>query len=107
MSDRCPACGEPTIFEPDVGVGVCPVCGTLADPTQHVLASHLEHVDTSGHDYRQYAPATGAGTLKGRGGWALAGQDKEARDRRNTVRPFVVLTTRIVELTDCGICCVM
>ncbi len=84
MSDRCAACGEQTVFEADVGCAVCPHCGTLADPDQHILDAHLEHVDVSGHDYRRPLNA-GTSTLKGRRGWALAGQDKEARDRRNTV----------------------
>ena len=90
---RCAACGEQTVYEEELGSAVCTSCGTLANPAQSVLASHLERVDVSGHDYLHYpATSTSAGaTLKGRNGWSLAGQDKAARDRRNKVRPFISL----------------
>ena len=85
-SDECAACGEPTVYEEELGSAVCTSCGTLANPSQSILASHLEHVDTSGYERTPYANASQGTTLKGRNGWALAGQDKDARDRRNTVR---------------------
>ena len=89
MSDRCVACGEQTVYEEELGSAICTHCGTLANPAQSILASHLEHVDVSGHDYYRSTYAVGGtSTLKGRNGWALAGQDKEARDRRNMVRPL-------------------
>ena len=86
--DRCAECGEPTIYEEELGSAVCAGCGTLANPSQSILASHLEHVDTSGYEYTSYANTIQGGMLKGRNGWALAGQGKDARDRRNTARSF-------------------
>lgn len=83
--DGCAECGEPTIYEEELGSAVCTSCGTLANPSQSILASHLEHVDTSGYEYTSYANNIQGSTLKGRSGWALAGQDKDARDRRNLV----------------------
>ena len=86
MSGRCEECGACTIWDQDVGSAICPECGTLADPTQSVLASHLEVPDTSGRDFVPWNNVAGGSTLRGRNGWALAGQGKEARDRKNTVR---------------------
>ncbi|KIP04803.1 hypothetical protein PHLGIDRAFT_180745 [Phlebiopsis gigantea 11061_1 CR5-6] len=83
--DKCASCGDPTIYEEELGSAVCTSCGTLTNPSQSVLASHLEHVDTSGYERTPYANPSQGSTLKGRNGWALAGQDKDARDRRNTV----------------------
>ena len=83
---RCAACGEQTVYEEELGSAVCTHCGTLANPTQSVLASHLEVPDTSGRDFAPWNNVAGGSTLRGRNGWALAGQGKEARDRKNTVR---------------------
>ena len=104
MSDnRCPACGEQTVYEEELGSAVCTHCGTLVDPDQSVLASHLEHVDVSGRDYSHRASGSGvgAGTLKGRNGWALLGQDKEARDRRNKVCSVFILKVVQMLMEDC------
>ena len=87
MGGRCEECGASTVWDADVGSAICLQCGTLADPTQSVLASHLENADVSGREYAPWANVPGGSTLRGRSGWALSGQGKEARDRRNTVRP--------------------
>lgn len=84
MSGRCEECGDSTIWDQELGSAICTHCGTLADPTQSVLTSHLEHTDTSGREF--FWNTVQGGTLKGRNGWALSGQGKEVRDRRNTVR---------------------
>lgn len=86
MSGRCEECGASTVWDSDVGSAICLECGTLADPTQSVLASHLENVDVSGRDFAPWVNVPGGSTLRGRNGWALSGQGKEARDRKNTVR---------------------
>jgi transcription factor IIIB 90 kDa subunit len=97
MNDgACAACGQPTVFEEDLGSAICTSCGTLSNPSQNILDSHLEHIDSSGRDYQpQSIPIAGGSTLKGRDGRSLAGQDKEARDRRNTVRLSSLLLGRI------------
>ena len=46
--DRCAECAECTIYEEELGSAVCTGCGTLANPSQSILASHLEHVDVPG-----------------------------------------------------------
>lgn len=86
MSGRCKECGESTIWDQDLGSAVCTQCGTLTDPSQSVLTSHLEHTDTSAREFPFWHSVQGGNTLKGRNGWALAGQGKEARHRNNTVR---------------------
>ncbi|GBE82611.1 predicted protein [Sparassis crispa] len=84
MSETCEECGESTEWDQELGSAVCTHCGTLADPTQSVLTSHLEPTDTSGREYSSWNTVQGS-TLKGRNGWALSGQSKEARDRNNTI----------------------
>ncbi|CCM03689.1 uncharacterized protein FIBRA_05833 [Fibroporia radiculosa] len=83
MSGRCEECGEDTVWESDLGSAICTHCGTLADPTQSVLTSHLEPTENSTRDL--HWTTLPGGTLKGRNGWALSGQGKEARDRANTI----------------------
>ncbi|KAL7283049.1 hypothetical protein ACG7TL_002473 [Trametes sanguinea] len=60
-------------------------CGTLADPTQSVFTSQWDYVDTSAREAAPWSNIPGGSTLRGRNGRVLAGQDKEARDRRNTI----------------------
>ncbi|KAI0811174.1 hypothetical protein BC629DRAFT_1589911 [Irpex lacteus] len=82
----CAACGGQTVFEEELGSAICVSCGTLANPSQNILDSHLDRVDSSGRDYYPHGvPVAGGSTLKGRNGRALAGQDKEARERRNMI----------------------
>ncbi|PIL30498.1 hypothetical protein GSI_07198 [Ganoderma sinense ZZ0214-1] len=98
MSGRCEECGASTVWDSDVGSAICLQCGTLADPTQSVLASHLETVDVSGRDFAPWVNVPGGSTLRGRNGWALSGQGKEGRDRKNTIamHDFIrVLATRV------------
>lgn len=84
MASACQACGGATEWEQSVGSCVCIQCGVLADPTQSVLDSHAEPEDAGRNCHFQ---PTGPIPLKSlrNGGWDLAGQGKEGRDRRNTV----------------------
>ncbi|KAH9890673.1 hypothetical protein C8Q73DRAFT_765033 [Cubamyces lactineus] len=84
MGGRCEECGATTEWDPDLGSAICLQCGTLADPTQSVFTSHLDYVDSS-REYTGWSNIPGGSTLRGRNGRVLAGQDKEARDRRNTI----------------------
>ncbi|KAI8999003.1 hypothetical protein BD414DRAFT_454349 [Trametes punicea] len=85
MSGRCEECGATTEWDPDLGSAICLQCGTLADPTQSVFTSHLDYVDTSAREFVPWSNVPGMSTLRGRNGRVLGGQDKEARDRRNTI----------------------
>lgn len=85
----CVDCGGTTSWDDDVCSVICTSCGTLQDPTQSVLASHLDQHDNSARQYNPlWDPATSSTlkSLRGRNGWDLAGQGKEARDRKNMVR---------------------
>ncbi|TFK42969.1 hypothetical protein BDQ12DRAFT_719804 [Crucibulum laeve] len=86
MTVRCAECGGTTIWDDDAGSAICTFCGTLTDPSQSILASHLEQPDNSTNFNAIWDPAA-ATTLKSlrRTGenWDLAGQGKEARDRKN------------------------
>ena len=100
MSGRCEECGACTIWDPDVGSAICVECGTLADPTQSVLSSHLDVVDTSGREFAPWSNVPGGNTIRGRNGWALGGQDKESRDRRNTVSiPLLPVCVGLIRYT--------
>jgi len=86
MTGRCHECGEETFWDDALGSSVCMSCGTLADPSQNVLASHLESFNNSGREDPTWTP--GNPTLKSirnNNGWALSGQGKEAQARQNTV----------------------
>ncbi|KAI0806974.1 hypothetical protein C8Q74DRAFT_1188006 [Fomes fomentarius] len=103
MSGRCEECGANTEWDQDIGSAICLQCGTLADPTQSVLASHLEYNDVSGREYVPWLNIPGSSTLRGRNGWALAGQGKEARDRQNTVAMHQFIQTLAMRLSSPGI----
>ncbi len=99
MSGRCEDCGATTEWDQELGSAICLQCGTLADPTQSVFTSQYDYVDTSAREYSAWSNVPGGSTLRGRNGWALAGQGKEARDRKNTVCQIV---QRIQVTTDVG-----
>lgn len=79
----CEACGGATAWEADAGSAVCTQCGVLADATQSVLA---DDPILTGHDMPFSAQGTTGIPKSTRNGWRLGGEDKDARDRRNTVR---------------------
>ncbi|KAI0747668.1 hypothetical protein C8Q80DRAFT_1336730 [Daedaleopsis nitida] len=103
MSGRCEECGANTVWDQDVGSAICAQCGTLADPTQSVLVSHHEYADTSGREYPVHLDASGARTLHGRNGRVLAGQEKEARNRRNLIAMHEFIRTLAVRLSNPGV----
>ncbi|TBU29028.1 hypothetical protein BD311DRAFT_693598 [Dichomitus squalens] len=103
MSGRCEECGASTVWDTDVGSAICLQCGTLADPTQSVLASHLENTDVSGREYAPWANIPGGSTLRGRNGWALSGQGKESRDRKNTIAMHEFIRTIATRLSNPGL----
>lgn len=87
----CPECGGTSVWDDDVCSSICTTCGTLSDAAQFVLSSHTELHESS---LRQFQPpswlSSSSAPLKDihKQGWNLAGQHKEARDRRNTVSFF-------------------
>ncbi|KAH9948593.1 hypothetical protein B0H21DRAFT_689815 [Amylocystis lapponica] len=101
MSGRCGECGESTTWDQELGSSICTHCGTLVDPTQSVLASHIESTDVSGRENPFWYNVRG-NTLKGRNGWALAGQGKEARDRHNTIAMHEFLRSIAARLSHPG-----
>lgn len=89
--DKCLACGEPTVFEEELGSSICVSCGTLSNPSQTILQTHLEHIPTDGRDL--WRGSTYGTVLKGANGWGLAGQSKAARNERNKVTMHVFIET--------------
>ncbi|KAI0350082.1 hypothetical protein OH77DRAFT_1593777 [Trametes cingulata] len=103
MSGRCEECGAATEWDQDLGSAICLQCGTLADPTQSVFTSHLDYIDTSAREFAPWMNVAGGSTLRGRNGRVLAGQDKEARDRRNTISMHEFIRTLSTRLSNPGI----
>ncbi|KAI0781321.1 hypothetical protein BD413DRAFT_660284 [Trametes elegans] len=103
MSGRCEECGATTEWDTDIGSAICLQCGTLVDPTQSVLTSHLDYVDTSAREYTAWSNVPGGSALRGRNGRVLAGQDKEARHRMNTISMHDFIRTMATRLSNPGI----
>ncbi|KAK7689143.1 hypothetical protein QCA50_007834 [Cerrena zonata] len=104
MHERCAECGGETTWEQELGSAICTTCGTLSNPSQSILASHFEREDTSGRDYSAYwNRSQGLGTLKGRNGWSLAGQDRESRQRRNMITMHEFIRSIASQLSNVGV----
>ncbi|OCH95199.1 hypothetical protein OBBRIDRAFT_721018 [Obba rivulosa] len=101
MSGRCEECGASTTWDPELGSSICTHCGTLADPTQSVLTSHLEPAESTRES--TFWNAIQGSTLKGSSGWALAGQSKEARDRRNQLAMHDFIRSIAMRLSQPGL----
>ncbi|KAI6103560.1 hypothetical protein F5141DRAFT_1196993 [Pisolithus sp. B1] len=71
--ESCPECGAAQCVVGDDGLKVCTSCGHYEEQT--ILADHVEHYNDSS-----------SRAVRNRKGWDLAGQSKEARDRRNMVQ---------------------
>lgn len=87
MTVRCKECGSSTIWDDDASSALCSTCGTLTDPTQSVLTSHLDtpqSVNSNGL-WDPAAPTTLKSFRTGLN-WNLSGQGSEAKDRKNSVR---------------------
>lgn len=87
MTEKCAECGGTTIWDSDAGSDICTLCGTLTDPSQSILASHLDYPETSNQFSGLWDPTAPTTLKRSRPGtnWDLAGQGKEARDRKNAV----------------------
>ncbi|KAG1754471.1 hypothetical protein EDB19DRAFT_1844392 [Suillus lakei] len=102
----CPDCGGASVWDDNVCSSICTKCGTLSDSAQYVLASHTESHDSS---VRQFQPSSwlssSAAPLKNihKQGWNLAGQHKEARDRRNIIAMSIFITSVLTKLKNPGL----
>ncbi|EGN95447.1 hypothetical protein SERLA73DRAFT_186453 [Serpula lacrymans var. lacrymans S7.3] len=81
----CGECGAACVWDEDVCSAICTQCGTLSDPSQSLLSTHVEYSDTSAAQYpsSSYSSSTTLKSIRSKNGWNLAGQGKEARDRKN------------------------
>jgi transcription factor IIIB 90 kDa subunit len=82
----CAECGGNTSWDEHVCSTICTSCGTLQDPSQSLLASHIDQHDNSARQYDDtlWCPSTTLKSIRA-AGWNLTGQGKEARDSKNTV----------------------
>lgn len=79
----CLECGEATSWDDELGSSICTACGTLVDPTQSVLTQGDQH-DSARQFDPLWLPTTTLKSYRRGSNWDLAGQGKEARDRKNT-----------------------
>ena len=89
MSGDCLECGKNTQWDRELGSSVCTACGTLSNPTQTTLASHLDSYETNSGHGGSFVWDLGNPTLKSirnKDGRALSGQGKEVRYRQNMAR---------------------
>ncbi|KAL4244089.1 hypothetical protein ABKN59_011224 [Abortiporus biennis] len=101
----CPSCNTstPPTFIQELGSSICVECGTLSNPSQAILASHLENND-SGYNYEFALGSNRAGrALKGRNGWTFNGQGKEERERRNMIAMHEFISTLSSRLSSTGL----
>ncbi|KAI6150278.1 hypothetical protein BKA82DRAFT_15069 [Pisolithus tinctorius] len=77
-------------FEDD-GFKVCTSCGHYEEQT--ILATHVEH----------YNDSSSSRAVRNRKGWDLAGQSKEARDKRNMTSMSIFINSVLTRLNNPGL----
>ncbi|KAL5490417.1 hypothetical protein ACEPAI_5250 [Sanghuangporus weigelae] len=97
--DTCGECGDDFVWDADAGSAVCLNCGTLQDPSQVVLDSHIEpeHSAKDTDSFSFYHRVT-LKSFRNAHGWDLAGQGSQPDIERNKIamREYIsALTHRI------------
>ncbi|KAF8061578.1 hypothetical protein FPV67DRAFT_1452501 [Lyophyllum atratum] len=96
MTQPCKECGGQTVWDDDAGSVICTQCGTLSDPSQSLLT------DTAGL-WDGTAPTT-LKSFRAQGtNWDLAGQGKEARDRKNSLAMAQFINSLAVSINASGL----
>ncbi|KIK95247.1 hypothetical protein PAXRUDRAFT_399036 [Paxillus rubicundulus Ve08.2h10] len=104
MVMACPDCGGEYVLHEQVGSSICTQCGTLADPAQCILASHIEnHNSTSTYPATSWISSTTHTAVRNKNGWNLAGHTKEARDRKNTMAMSTFINSVLLRLNNPGL----
>ncbi|KAL5511534.1 hypothetical protein ACEPAH_4751 [Sanghuangporus vaninii] len=84
--DTCGECGDDFVWDADAGSAVCLNCGTLQNPSQVVLDSHIEpeHSAKDTDSFSFYHRVT-LKNFRNAHGWDLAGQGSEPDIERNKI----------------------
>ncbi|KAL5533031.1 hypothetical protein ACEPAF_4807 [Sanghuangporus sanghuang] len=84
--DTCGECGDDFVWDADAGSAVCLNCGTLQDPSQVVLDSHIEpeHSAKDTDSFSFYHRVT-LKSFRNAHGWDLAGQGSQPDIERNKI----------------------
>ncbi|KAL5529117.1 hypothetical protein ACEPAG_5091 [Sanghuangporus baumii] len=84
--DTCGECGGDFVWDADAGSAVCLNCGTLQDPSQVVLDSHIEpeHSAKDTDSFSFYHRVT-LKSFRNAHGWDLAGQGSQPDIERNKI----------------------
>ncbi|KAI6005469.1 hypothetical protein EDD15DRAFT_2525625 [Pisolithus albus] len=88
--ESCPECGAAQYDVGDDGLKVCTSCGHYEEQT--ILADYVEHYNDSS-----------TRTVRNRKGWDLAGQSKEARDKRNMASMSTFINSVLTRLNNSGL----
>ncbi|KAI6124834.1 hypothetical protein EDD16DRAFT_525249 [Pisolithus croceorrhizus] len=88
--ESCPECGAAQYVVGDDGLKVCTSCGHYEEQT--ILADHVEHYNDSS-----------SRAVRNRKGWDLAGQSKEARDKRNMASMSTFINAVLTRLNNPGL----
>ncbi|KAF9246113.1 hypothetical protein BU15DRAFT_84920 [Melanogaster broomeanus] len=100
----CPECRGEYVLHEDIGSLICTQCGTLADPAQCILSSHIEnHDSTNTYSASSWISNASHSAVRNKNGWNLAGQTKEARDRRNMVAMSTFMSSVLTRLNNPGL----
>ncbi|KAF8843634.1 hypothetical protein BDN67DRAFT_896882 [Paxillus ammoniavirescens] len=100
----CPDCGGEYVFHEQVGSPICTQCGTLADPAQCILASHIEnHNSTNTYTANSWISPPSHTAIRNKNGWNLAGHTKEARDKKNTMAMSTFINSVLTRLNNPGL----
>ncbi|KAG6821070.1 hypothetical protein H0H93_007229 [Arthromyces matolae] len=94
MTATCKECGVVTRWDDDAGSAICPSCGTLADPSQTILADS-SHLNVPSHPTILKSFRTQ--------GHNLAGQGKESRDVRNHHAMSQFITSLALSINASGL----
>ncbi|KIJ16735.1 hypothetical protein PAXINDRAFT_162390 [Paxillus involutus ATCC 200175] len=100
----CPDCGGEYVLHEQVGSSICIQCGTLADPAQCILASHIEnHNSNNTYPASSWISSSSHNAIRNKNGWNLAGHTKEARDKKNTMAMSTFINSVLTRLNNPGL----
>ncbi|KAG5647164.1 hypothetical protein DXG03_001119 [Asterophora parasitica] len=101
----CNECGGAIAWDDDAGSSICTQCGTLVDPSQTLLTDHVGVNSTSqASGLWNGAASTTLKSFRGQGpNWDLAGQGKEARDRKNAIAMAGFVSSLAVSINAAGL----
>ncbi|KAF5386842.1 hypothetical protein D9615_001887 [Tricholomella constricta] len=105
MTQQCAECGAHTAWDDDAGSTICTQCGTLSDPSQTLLTDQsIFNAASQASGLWDGAAPTTLKSFRGQGpNWDLAGQGKEARDRKNSLAMAQFISSLAISINASGL----